>query len=188
MEYAGVLARRSAKSKGVFPMAKRKAIASQAGMAKKGGPYLAAAFFCESTIEDKQDGAISAIRIVDKLTLTIDAAAPPDVPSKEKRVPVRVAMFVSFKTGHAPGSHTIRLVLRGPSGKKTPVREDTLLFAEQPNSGVNIRMIGTIGIATAGLYWMDVLLDGRRLTRMPLEIEIQRAQVPETAMAESPPK
>ena len=50
---------------------------------KAGGPYLAAAFFCESTIEDKKDGAISAIRIIDQMEVAIDPAAPPDFPSDE---------------------------------------------------------------------------------------------------------
>ena len=33
---------------------------------RKGGPYIAAAFFCEGVIEDKL-GTLSAIRIIDRL-------------------------------------------------------------------------------------------------------------------------
>ena len=41
-------------------------MASKKRSAKKtAGPHLAAAFFCQSTIEDK-DGTLSAIRIVDQ--------------------------------------------------------------------------------------------------------------------------
>src|SRR5260370_17336461 len=92
-------------------------------MAKKkrkidGGPYLAAAFFCEQVIESK-DGSLSAIRIIDQIQVAIPANLPADVPSKENRVAVNMAGLLSFKTGYArPGQHTVRVIMRSPSGKK----------------------------------------------------------------------
>src|SRR5437016_5197432 len=62
----------------------------------KGGPYLAAALFCESVIQDKADDALSAIRIVDSINVLLATTAAPDFPSQENPLAVSVAAVLSF--------------------------------------------------------------------------------------------
>src|SRR5437764_5843725 len=88
--------------------------------AETAGPYLAAAFFCETTLEDEQDETVSAIRLIDQLVFTLDPSAPPDFPSATQRLPVTIKGLLSFKTGNAPGSHKVRIVMESPSGKMNP--------------------------------------------------------------------
>src|SRR5438552_267263 len=102
---------------------------------KKRGPYLAAAFFCERTIQDKQDDSLSAIRIVDQLTIGVAPSAPPDFPSEADRISFPTHALLSFKTGDSQGDHNVRCVMESPSGKSSTVFDRNLPFSPQPNGG-----------------------------------------------------
>jgi hypothetical protein len=155
-------------------MAKRKQPEKQGG-----GPYLAAAFFCENVIEDRS-GALSAIRMIDKIDIDLDATAPPDFPSEENKLPVAVSAVLSFKTGDAPGKHTISAELIPPSGKKNQPFEQTGQFSEEPHGGANIHLKLIIKVVKGGLFWLNVSLDGTLVTRMPLQITIRRTSLPQS--------
>jgi len=144
-----------------------------------GGPYLAAAFFCETTIEDKQDGSLSIIRMVDQVTLSLPPSTPAEIPSEQHRLPVYASGLLSFKTGDSPGDHTIRVVMESPSGKRAEqVFEQVVTFTPQPHGGANLRLNHAIMVKKGGLFWFHVYLDGKRVTRMPLQIIVQRAEMP----------
>ena len=146
---------------------------------KVSGPYLAAAFFCESTIEDKQDGALSIIRMVDQINVKIPHNAPPNVPSEEHRLPVLVNGLLSFRTGASGGGErAIRLVMQSPSGKKRTVVEQNVPFTPQPWGGANLRFGITVQMKTGGLFWLLVYLDGKPMARMPFMIAVEREPAP----------
>lgn len=155
-------------------MAKR-----QKRQAKAGGPYLAAAFFCEGITEDKQDGAISVFRMIDQINVAISADAPADYPSDKERLPIPISALLSFKTADAPGDHTLRLVMQSPSGRfaHENAHEQTLTFTPQPHGGFNLRLQSVVAVNRGGLFWLHVFLDGKRFTRMPLQISITRVPV-----------
>jgi hypothetical protein len=142
-----------------------------------GGPYLAAAVFCENVIQGA-DGALSAIRIVDRLTILISADAPEDVPSENKRLTASLWALLSFKTGYSTGSHEVGLVLHSPSGKKQPLEKHQLTLSSEPHGGGNLKINMVIAIKQGGLFWIDVVLDGVVVTRMPLQINVERVQKP----------
>jgi hypothetical protein len=152
-----------------------------------GGPYLAAAFFCEKVIEDKADGAMTAVRVVDQFTVTLPHNAPPDIPSKEKMVPVEILGLLAFRSGYSPGRHAVRLRLVSPSGKAQTAMEQEVELTPKVHGGASIRLQITVFVHTGGLFWLDVYLDGRRFTRMPFHIDIRRAAPPEPPGAETPP-
>jgi Family of unknown function (DUF6941) len=151
---------------------------------KTGGPYLAAAFFCETVLEDK-DGALTPIRIIDQINILIPQNAPADFPSEENRISVPAMAVLSFRTGDSPGNHTIRVVMESPTGKRNPPFEQTLPFSEVKHGGANIRLNMTVAVVNGGLFWADVFLDGNLVTRMPLQITVQREQQPESQTAPS---
>ena len=140
----------------------------------KSGPHLAAAFFCEMTLLDK-DGAPSAIRLIDNIEMMIDPSAPPDFPSDKQKIPINLNGLLCFKTGDSPGDHTLRLVMHSPTGKSSVVMEKSIPFTPMPQGGINVRLSFTIMVKSGGLFWLHVYLDGKRYTRMPLHISIQRA-------------
>jgi hypothetical protein len=143
---------------------------------RKGGPYLAAAFFCDATIEDKQDGTLSAIRIIDQVTIRLLPSTPPNLPSEQEKLPVFVHGLLAFRTGNSPGEHALRLVMHAPSGKSATLAEQSLPFSPHPHGGANFRLNGMIKVVKGGLFWMDVFLDGKRMARMPLQITIERTE------------
>jgi hypothetical protein len=167
-------------------MAKRKAARKGAGK-RTDGPYLAAAFFCETTIEDKQDGTITAVRMIDQILINLPPSTPEDVPSETKKLPVPVSGLLSFRSGDSPGEHTVRIVAESPSGKKQTVLEQVLLFSSPVQGGANLRLNQVIQVKKGGLFWLHVFLDGKRYARMPLMIEVQREGTTPQQDAAKPP-
>src|SRR5690242_5712494 len=86
----------------------------------KGGPFLTASVFCESALEDK-DGVLSAMRIVDNVTITLPHDAPADIPSAAKPIGHMQTCVIAFKRGDADaaGKYEIALAMRLPDGTKT---------------------------------------------------------------------
>jgi hypothetical protein len=142
------------------------------------GPLLAAAVFCERTLEDK-DTAISCIRIADSFTATLPPDTPADVPSEANRLPFPISGLVSFrKGGLTERKHRLVMVMRSPDGKTGNLWDREIEFAgDEPTSIVNVRFDLTILIRKGGLFWMTVLLDDIELTRVPLTIKLERSLV-----------
>ncbi|HEV3449237.1 MAG TPA: hypothetical protein VG099_31665 [Gemmataceae bacterium] len=142
---------------------------------EKRGPYLATAVFCDNVLRE-HDGTISAIRMVDQVRIGIPANAPADVPSKEKRVQVITTGLLCFKTGDYPGSHKIRIVMESPDGKISEQQERMLEFTPHEHGGGNLIFPTSIMVYRGGLFWFNVYLDDKLMTRMPLAITIERQQ------------
>jgi hypothetical protein len=141
-----------------------------------GGPFLAAAVFCDSVVRD-DGGAMTAVRIIDHVTITIPTDAPPDVPSEENRLIAQVEGLVAFKKGSAGRRHKVKLVMHSPSGKSQVMNEQEADFKDEEHGGFSLRLKTMIAISEGGLFWMDVRLDGKLMTRMPLRITVNRAEV-----------
>ena len=139
------------------------------------GPFLSAAFFCESVIESK-DGALTPVRLIDQLTVALDPSTPQDVPSETNRLPIEIWSVIGFKSGDSPGEHVLRLVLESPSGKKQTVFQQMIPLSEPPHGGANIRLKQQIAVMNGGLFWTHVFLDDRPVTSIPLLITIVRGE------------
>jgi hypothetical protein len=133
-------------------------------------PLLAAAVFCDKVLEGMGDGAMSAIRIVDTVTVSIPHDHDP-----EERVPIRLNALIAFRSGDVKGERTLRLRMRMPTGKRKVVMEKSMTFLGG-ESGTNVRVTVELKIKTEGLYWIDVLVDRARFTSMPLRIFFVRTE------------
>jgi hypothetical protein len=133
-------------------------------------PLLAAAVFCDKVLEEMSDGAMSAIRIVDTVTVTIPHGHDP-----EERIPISLNALIAFKSGDVKGERTLRLRMRMPTGKRKVVMEKPITFLGG-ESGTNCRVRADFRIKKEGLYWIDVLVDRTRFTSMPLRISFVRAE------------
>jgi hypothetical protein len=138
-----------------------------------GGPFLAAAVFCESIIESA-DGALSAIRIVDQFNVILPSNTPDDVPSESNRIAISIWLLLMLRSGSARGKREISCTISSPSGKTAPLTKQKLDIGEKLNGGVNMRIQLNISIEVEGLYIVDVFVDGKVITRMPLLINIAR--------------
>lgn len=149
---------------------------------RRNKPLLAAALFCDKVLE-RNDGVISAINVLDTYTalITPDALAHPD-----QRIPVSLKVLLVFKSGDATSERTLKLVLRIPTGKRKTIFEKNLPF-KGGEQGVNIKVDFRLEIKTQGVYWMDVVVDDARLTRMPLKVVFQEmGQLAQASQNEQP--
>ena len=138
-----------------------------------GGPYLAAAVFCEKVLQEK-DGVASIIRVVDRLIIT---ASGPEPPEKMPPFTLRTTVFLSFKSGIAKGSATVKFIPTDPDRRRlTP---ETLLpvFFEGDDRGADVVAEVTLQVKQEGLYWFEVWLDERLVTKMPLRVVYQRMRL-----------
>lgn len=133
---------------------------------KLGGPFLAAAFFCEKVIED-EDGALSALRIVDACSIREVAAG--DVPF-ERPVIVSILALVILRSGDAAGPHELAVVPELPDGTRMDTESREVFLPEAPNGGTTMQFNVTFPAKQSGIFWLDVFLDGKLSTRMPLMV------------------
>ena len=138
-----------------------------------GGPFLAAAVFCDNIVEDT-DHSISAIMIIDGVVLYVSEDAPPDFPSKEKQMLIMQKVLLTFRSGDSPGKHQLSIVLHQPNGKRVKVMDKEIELTPPPHGGVNLKTGIQLSVHSSGLFLFDVILDGKRLTRMPFNVAIQR--------------
>lgn len=139
------------------------------------GPFLAAALFCESLI-DGTDGALSVIRIADNLTVTIPPDAPENVPSEVKPVPASIWLLVTLRKGDGPREHELSIVLHAPSGQLHRYDAQKIVLSPEPYGGANVKVRVNLLLKAGGLHWFDIEVDGKLMTRVPLNIAITRAE------------
>lgn len=140
-----------------------------------GGPYLAAAVLCEKVLEEK-DGALSAIRMVDRvIQFVLGSGTPTSMPE----TPIELTLLVTLKAGSAVGSQEFRMELEKPSGLRAPFGPSLTVFFEGQDRGSNLVFPLQYRATEEGLYWISILVDGRLLTRVPLRVVYQRQEMPQ---------
>lgn len=133
------------------------------------GPFLQMAVLCEKVLRE-QDGVVSLIRIIDRMTITASGDVAPD---KMPQGYITVTIMLGFKAGGATGSHVVDLIIRDPSGDVAQ-HIQLPMFLEGQDRGVTASLEVGLTIKEEGLYWFDVVLGGRLITRMPLRLVYQR--------------
>ena len=123
---------------------------------------------CEKVLTE-QDGVLSVIRIVDRVTVT---SAGPDVPDEMPPTQLNLSAVVSFRSGSARGRYTVRLRPEDPSGVQLPVLEMPVHF-EGEERGANLVISFNMLAEHEGLYWIDVLFREDLITRIPLRVIYQ---------------
>ena len=138
---------------------------------KSSGPFIAFACICEKVLQE-QDGVLSAIRIVDKLNLH---KGPPNqlAPKTQASAIAGVTMLIGLKSGGYKGRGKLSLQAHSPTGKVMPgLRMATEIEFKGGVEGVNTIVNAGVPFAEEGVYWIDILYNGRILTRMPLSVSV----------------
>lgn len=140
-------------------------------MISETGPFLQMAVICQHVLEEK-DGVLSAIRVVDRFTIDGGPSDPPEM----KPTTVLLTALIVLKAGEATGSATVSLQPEGPDGIKRPRIELPVLFEGQ-DRGVALHLNLALDVRQAGLYWIDVRVDGQLFTRMPVRILYRQVRI-----------
>jgi hypothetical protein len=131
------------------------------------GPYVAVAHFCERVLEEK-DGVLSVTRLVNQLQIQV---AGPDAPDEMPAgVVIQSTLLIVLRAGQARGAQTVQISIEGPDGRRTDGPEVAVNFGGGPEGGINMILPMTLQIESAGLYWTDVRVNKRLMTRVPLEV------------------
>lgn len=141
-----------------------------------GGPFLQAAFFCEKVLQEK-DGVMSAIRLVDRFTLASSAEGAPDLMPP---INVGVSILIAFKSGDIRGKWELKVRPTTPSGQEMPGFVGPLLF-EGDERGATVIIQYGLTAKEEGIYWFDVMLNNKLITKMPLRIIYQKTKVTSTS-------
>ncbi len=134
------------------------------------GPYVHLATFCERVIEEK-DGVLTLVRVIDRLTVSASGEdAPEDLPPGAQ---VNATLVLGFKPGQARGRQTVNVTLEHPDTSQHPGPDLPIHFTQGPQNGANLVLNMQIALSTAGIYWADIRVNGRTVTRVPLEVLYQ---------------
>jgi hypothetical protein len=135
------------------------------------GPYVGAATFCEKVLHDN-DGVLSAIRLVDRLTVSAQGF---DLPAEMPPTATNLYLLVMLKSAEARGSYTLKIRPEAPSGEQLASVE-TAVHLEGDDRGINLvtDMRGFV-VNQAGLWWFDVIFGDNEtlLSRVPLRVIYQ---------------
>ena len=143
-------------------------------MAFERGPFLATAIFCEQVIEDKS-GVFSLIRIVDRMHIsTYGPTAPEEMPPST----LNWFLVLSFKSGEAKGSYSIKIEPELPSGiRLQPITLSA--YFEGGTRGQNIISKLNMKLEMPGIYWFRIYVDDQFLTQIPVEVIYSRTVTPQ---------
>lgn len=138
------------------------------GQAMADKPFLAAAFFCEKVLEQKDD-VLTVIRIVDTFFVTI----PPNMPQEIKPA-IQLTGLLSFKKA-SPGAeaekHEARIKLRLPSGTVRSLPSREFVFKPEELSGFNMILNIGLGVEEYGLFWLEISVDDDEImTSVPFRL------------------
>jgi len=131
------------------------------------GPYVQFATICDRVLREA-DGVLSIIRAVDRVIITADPEAPSELPEGR----LTLTLVVSLKSDDARGRHPVTIQVHEPSGIAEEPKALEALF-EGEERGVNL-LVDFDLVAKEGLYWFDIGIHDRLLTRVPLRVIYQR--------------
>lgn len=134
-------------------------------------PYIMAALICEKVL--REDTIPSLIRIVDSVRLP-EGGRPPLGSVFE----LPLTITIMFKRGEAGSRVNFEISWILPSKQKILAARSSLVLQGPPQAGGNLNMPVRLQWGGEGLYWFDVSLNGRTVTRIPLFVEIGPPKTP----------
>lgn len=141
------------------------------------GPFVNMAVFCERALQEI-DGSLSVIRVIDQLNVqTMGPDAPDELPPGGT---MEATLVLVLKPGEARGPQSLQVVLELPDTTRQEGPALSVSFTGGPNNGATLVMPMAIQMNSAGLYWADILVNGRLVTRVPLQVNYGFLRAPGT--------
>jgi hypothetical protein len=145
---------------------------SEEWMAANQGPYLLTAVLCQSAQQD-QYGAFNIINVLEQL---VAGTSDPNAPEKMPTFRFQGDLAISFASGKATGSRRLSIVPVQPSGDRLDPVTQRIDLRGGDHRATFISNV-SMDITEEGVYWFDVSLDDRIVTRIPLRVRYERQYV-----------
>lgn len=134
------------------------------------GPFVVLAVFCEQAIEDKS-GVLTLIRIIDQVTIQASGpGAPQELPVGSA---FNTTLVIGLKAGQARGKQIVQVTFEHPDGTRHPSPEIPIHFSGGDHQGTNLNLKTGVGLSDTGTYWAEISVNGRPVTRSPLEVRYE---------------
>jgi len=130
------------------------------------GPYICGAFFCEKILKEN-DGVLSAIRIIDRLTFH---GQTNDVTEGMLPQTYDLDLLIILKTGEASGATTVKIEGQKPMPPHLRPIEQSIHLEQPSSKGANLQIHLRFEFDQPGVWWFKILVNGFERTRVPLEI------------------
>ena len=131
------------------------------------GPYVTVAAFCDRAITEN-DGVISLIRVIDVVNLQVQGPVAPD------ELPpggiLNTTFVLMIKAGRALGRQVVQINMEHPDTTVHPGPEQAVNLSGGQGGGANLIMQMQIQLSDTGLYWANVLINSRMMSRTPLQV------------------
>ena len=90
---------------------------------------------------------------------------------------VSLSLVVILRRGDLTGTYEVKARPREPDGTELPATGGAVSFAgDDPGQAANVLINMNLGVRLEGLYWFDILLDDRVISRLSLRIEYRRGE------------
>ena len=140
---------------------------------QSGGPFLQVACICETTVQ-RADGVLTLVNIIDRVNIT---AQGPSAPEQMPATNYQLTLALILKAGRARGRYELRITPERPDGSTAQPFVLSLNFEGEDDRGVQLVQRMGIRLSDEGLYWFNVYLADRLLTRLPLRVVYSRITV-----------
>lgn len=119
-------------------------------MTVPGGPYLAAAFFCDRVLQER-DGVLTFVRAVDRWNVigTSQTMNPTSV---------QTTLVLLFRSGIFRGSARITVTPVTPAGERMQPIATPVLFEGDDDRGVGTVLPLSFPVKEPGVYWFEISL------------------------------
>jgi hypothetical protein len=141
-------------------------------MAANGGPYLLMAVLCERAQQD-QYGSFSVMNVLEQLVAGTDS---PEAPEKMPTFRFQGSLAIQFASGKAAGNHTLSVIPVEPTGARLDAVSQVIQLKGEDHRATFVSNV-SMDITDEGVYWFEVSLDRRVVTRIPLKIRYERSYV-----------
>lgn len=132
------------------------------------GPYVAVACICQSPLQEG-NGVLSLIRLIDRIPVL------GTTPQMQPQPLQNLFMVVVLRSGVLRESYTVKITGYAPSGAKITDNETSVLFEGEDRGPAVISPLALV-VSEQGLYWFEVSVEGRFLTKIPLRVQYHRVQ------------
>lgn len=132
-------------------------------------PLLKAALICETVIQ-RADGVLSLINIVDQRNITQQGR---DLPQEMPEHAWEFHLVLMFVSGIYVGKASLAVSVQSPDGLRKPIHSAEHYF-EGAARGVNAIFQLQFTFKTEGLYWFEIYVNDRQMTRVPMRILYNR--------------
>lgn len=141
-----------------------------------GGPYLTAALICDRLLRES-DGVVSAVRIIDRFVVSVQAIGS-ELPSLPNERHVQFVLLLHFRSGKAQGNQIMTLTIERPDGMHRLFLNQSVYFDGGDERGPVLGIECNFAYDLDGLYWFRIELDGRFISKIPLRLLTSYQQIP----------